>query len=286
MNTAIVLAGGSGRRMNSDIPKQYMMLKGKPVIYYSLKAFQDNLHIDDIILVTSDHYIEYVKKNILDDTLDKVSKVIQGGVERYDSVWEGLKCIKESGYVFIHDGARPCISQKLINDCYEAVVEDGACIAAVPVKDTIKIADSEGYAAKTPDRNTLWQINKTEVNSLLKDVDVYVSLHRSEGFGLVMAEAMYLGTPVIATAWSGNTEFMNDHTACMVGYDMIELDKDYDVFKKGNVWADAHIDEAADYMVRLYEDKEYYNTKVVNGQAYAREHLGVVILFEIGRAHV
>lgn len=117
------------------------------------------------------------------------------------------------------------------------------------------------------------QINKTEVNSLLKDVDVYVSLHRSEGFGLVMAEAMYLGTPVIATAWSGNTEFMNDHTACMVGYDMIELDKDYDVFKKGNVWADAHIDEAADYMVRLYEDKEYYNTKVVNGQAYAREHL-------------
>ena len=158
MNTAIVLAGGSGRRMNSDIPKQYMMLKGKPVIYYSLKAFQDNLHIDDIILVTSDHYIEYVKKNILDDTLDKVSKVIQGGVERYDSVWEGLKCIKESGYVFIHDGARPCISQKLINDCYEAVVEDGACIAAVPVKDTIKIADSEGYAAKTPDRNTLWQI--------------------------------------------------------------------------------------------------------------------------------
>ena len=117
------------------------------------------------------------------------------------------------------------------------------------------------------------QINKTEVNSLLKDVDVYVSLHRSEGFGLVMAEAMYLGTPVIATAWSGNTEFMNDDTACMVGYDMIELDKDYDVFKKGNVWADAHIDEAADYMVRLYEDKEYYNTKAVNGQAYAREHL-------------
>ena len=69
MNTAIVLAGGSGRRMNSDIPKQYMMLKGKPVIYYSLKAFQDNLHIDDIILVTSDHYIEYVKKNILDDNI-------------------------------------------------------------------------------------------------------------------------------------------------------------------------------------------------------------------------
>ena len=96
MNTAIVLAGGSGRRMNSDIPKQYMMLKGKPVIYYSLKAFQDNLHIDDIILETSDHNIEKVKNNILDHTHDKVSKVIQGGVERYESVREGHKCIKES----------------------------------------------------------------------------------------------------------------------------------------------------------------------------------------------
>ena len=177
MNTAIVLAGGSGRRMNSDIPKQYMMLKGKPVIYYSLKAFQDNLHIDDIILVTSDHYIEYVKKNILDDTLDKVSKVIQGGVERY---------------VFIHDGARPCISQKLINDCYEAVVEDGACIAAVPVKDTIKIADSEGYAAKTPDRNTLWQIQTPQVFEYDIIKSAYSSLYRSGRFNGVTDDAMVL----------------------------------------------------------------------------------------------
>ena len=73
-------------------------------------------------------------------------------------------------------------------------------------------------------------LNKTEVNSLIADVDVYVSLHRSEGFGLVMAEAMYVGTPVIATNWSGNTEFMNSDTACMVGYDMKELDKDFEPF--------------------------------------------------------
>ena len=69
--------------------------------------------------------------------------------------------------------------------------------------------------------------------------------------GLVMAESMYVGTPVIATDWSGNTEFMNSDTACMVGYDMIELDKDYEPFKKGNVWADAHVDEAK----RLYEKR-------------------------------
>ena len=158
MNTAIVLAGGSGKRMNSDIPKQYLMLAGKPVIYYSLKAFQDNSHIDDIILVTAEEYIDYAKENILDKTLSKVSMVIQGGMERYDSVYKGLQCIKEPGYVFIHDGARPCISQKLIDDCYTNVVKNGACIAAVPVKDTIKIADAEGFAAETPDRSTLWQI--------------------------------------------------------------------------------------------------------------------------------
>lgn len=117
------------------------------------------------------------------------------------------------------------------------------------------------------------QLNKKEVNSLLADVDVYVSLHRSEGFGLVMAEAMYVGTPVIATNWSGNTEFMNSETACMVGYDMIELDKDYEPFKKGNVWADAHVDEAADYMRKLYEDKAFYKKIADNGQQFAKEHL-------------
>lgn len=116
-------------------------------------------------------------------------------------------------------------------------------------------------------------MGRCEVNTLLADVDVYVSLHRSEGFGLVMAESMYVGTPVIATDWSGNTEFMNSDTACMVGYDMIELDKDYEPFKKGNVWADAHVDEAADYMRRLYEDKDFYERIAGNGQKYAREHL-------------
>ena len=116
-------------------------------------------------------------------------------------------------------------------------------------------------------------MGRCEVNTLLEDVDVYVSLHRSEGFGLVMAESMYVGTPVIATDWSGNTEFMNNDTACMVGYDMIELNKDYEPFKKGNVWADAHVDEAADYMRRLYEDKDFYERIAGNGQKYAREHL-------------
>lgn len=192
MNTAIVLAGGSGKRMNSDIPKQYLLLSGKPVIYYSLKAFQDNPHIDNIILVTAEAYIDYVRENILDETLSKVSQVIQGGRERYDSVFKGLCCIKEPGYVFIHDGARPCISQKLIDDCYANVVKNGACIAAVPVKDTIKIADAEGYAAKTPDRSTLWQIQTPQVFQYDIIKGAYDDLYASGRFDGVTDDAMVL----------------------------------------------------------------------------------------------
>ena len=192
MNTAIVLAGGSGKRMNSDIPKQYLMLAGKPVIYYSLKAFQDNSHIDNIILVTAEEYIDYAKENILDKTLSKVSMVIQGGMERYDSVYKGLQCIKEPGYVFIHDGARPCISQKLIDDCYTNVVKNGACIAAVPVKDTIKIADAEGFAAETPDRSTLWQIQTPQVFRYDIIKESYDKLYAGGRFNGVTDDAMVL----------------------------------------------------------------------------------------------
>lgn len=114
---------------------------------------------------------------------------------------------------------------------------------------------------------------KEEMNSLVECVDAYVSLHRAEGFGLVMGEAMYLGTPCVATNWSGNVEFMNSDVACMVGYDMIQLDYDLDPFKKGYKWADANVNEAADYMQKLVYDKEYYNKIRSGATSYAREHL-------------
>ena len=154
--------------------------------------------------------------------------------------------------------------------------EDGRCISLLKIMLTNYCIYDCAYCINRRSNDIYYMcghMGRCEVNTLLADVDVYVSLHRSEGFGLVMAESMYVGTPVIATDWSGNTEFMNSDTACMVGYDMIELDKDYEPFKKGNVWADAHVDEAADYMRRLYEDKDFYERIAGNGQKYAREHL-------------
>ncbi|SCP95746.1 glycosyltransferase family 4 protein [Anaerobium acetethylicum] len=101
-------------------------------------------------------------------------------------------------------------------------------------------------------------LEKMQVNSLIKEVDVFCSLHRAEGFGLVMAEAMLVGTPVIATDWSSNTEFMNRDVACMVGYRYVEIQEDDGHYKKGNRWAEADTDQAASCMRKLYEDRNFH----------------------------
>ena len=99
--------------------------------------------------------------------------------------------------------------------------------------------------------------SKEEFNSLVKCVDAYVSLHRAEGFGLVMAEAMLLGTPVIATNWSANTEFMDQNTACMVDAEVVELEQDYPPYHAGDHWAQPDEKQASQWMRRLYEDAAF-----------------------------
>ena len=120
---AIVLAAGKGSRMKSKIQKQYMELKGYPVLYYSLKAFEDSV-VDDIILVTGKDEISYCREEIVNRYhVTKVKKIIAGGKERYLSVLNAILAIKEENYqrVLIHDGARPLISQEIINRCIEGI---------------------------------------------------------------------------------------------------------------------------------------------------------------------
>ena len=163
--TAIVLSAGSGSRMRSSVPKQYMDLLGKPVLYYSLFAFQTS-DVDEIILVTGAKDIEYCRKQIVDKySLTKVKHIVPGGDERYKSVYEGLKAAKGADYILIHDGARPMLDKDIITRSMISVKKDRACVVAVPVKDTIKIVDEDNYAVSTPDRSTLWQVQTPQTFS-------------------------------------------------------------------------------------------------------------------------
>lgn len=112
--TAIILSAGTGSRMKSNMPKQYMELLGQPVIYYSIKAFEDS-PVDEIVIVCSADYIEYFRHSIIEKYgFKKVKAIVQGGKERYNSVYEGLKAANGTDYVLIHDGARPLVDNEII----------------------------------------------------------------------------------------------------------------------------------------------------------------------------
>lgn len=153
--TTIVLAAGSGSRMKSKTKKQFMEIKGKPVIWYSLFEFEKS-RVDEIILVTGKEDIDYCKKEIVEKyNLKKIKNVVAGGSERYESVYNGLKEVT-GNIVLIHDGARPLINNEIIERSIEGTIKSDACVVGVPVKDTIKRANKEGYIIDTPNRSELW----------------------------------------------------------------------------------------------------------------------------------
>lgn len=173
--SAIILAAGQGKRMNSPVAKQFLTLCGKPIIYYSLKAFNES-SVDEIILVTGKDQIDYCRENIVGKyDFNKVVKIVEGGKERYDSVYRGLLNVGEADFVLIHDGARPFISTGLIEEIIEKVAEYHACIIGLPVKETIKEVDSQGFITATPSRDLLWSAQTPqafEFTSLKKAFDI------------------------------------------------------------------------------------------------------------------
>lgn len=168
---AVILAAGAGKRMQSDIKKQFLQINEKPVIWYSLETFQKSF-IDEIVLVVSEEDITYCKKEIVEKFgFTKVKQIVAGGKERYHSVSAGIESLFSCDYVFIHDGARPVLTEEILERAYEEVQKCNACVVGMPVKDTIKIADREGYIDKTPDRNLVWTIQTPQVfsYSLIKE---------------------------------------------------------------------------------------------------------------------
>ncbi len=165
-NIAVVLAAGQGKRMNSQTAKQYLLLKGKPVIWYSLRAFEECPFIDEIILVAAEKDIDYCRQYIVEQYgFRKVSRIVAGGKERYYSVYNGLRAITDCTFVYIHDGARPFLTQDILKRAREAVCTYQACVVGMPVKDTIKICDKDGFSVQTPDRSVVWQVQTPQVFS-------------------------------------------------------------------------------------------------------------------------
>ena len=168
---AVVLAAGKGKRMHSAVQKQFLMLGGKPVIFYSLEQFEQCPFINEIVLVTGEEEIDYCRKEIVEKfDFQKVKKIVAGGAERFLSVYNGLKACT-CDFVYIHDGARPFVDQAILERTREDVKRYGACVAGMPVKDTIKISDGDGYADVTPPRSRVWMVQTPQVfaYSCIKD---------------------------------------------------------------------------------------------------------------------
>lgn len=180
-HVGIVMSAGKGLRAGGDIPKQYRMLLGKPVLYFCLKAMQDSF-IDEIIIVSGTGDENYVKENIVDPFgFTKVSKIVVGGDERQDSVYAGLKAVETSDsetYVYIQDGARPMLSMDILNRAKEDVLKYKSAVVGVKSKDTVKISDKDGFVEKTPVRDLVWNIQTPqafEYSLIMKAYDLMMS---------------------------------------------------------------------------------------------------------------
>jgi len=191
--TVIIAAGGSSSRMGQD--KIFTQLCGKPVLLYSLKAFQKAESIDEIIVVANPEKHEQVRELCKNNNLTKVNSVIAGGGDRSESVRNGLEAItNQKGIVAIHDGARPLVTVELINEVIKAAKIYKAAIPVVAVRDTIKEADG-GFITSTPDRSKLYQaqtpqafdlelyrkacnscLSATDDSSLIEQLDIKVKI--------------------------------------------------------------------------------------------------------------
>ena len=187
--TAILLAAGAGRRMRgvkSDVAKQYMPILDKPVIWYALQTFEESRIIDDVILVVGRYEVDYARENVVEKYgFRKVDRIIEGGKERYLSVRKALRLIEEDdlthsnrdGYIFIHDGARPFVTEEMLEAAYQGAVEMGASCAAAPVKDTIKVRDKWCRKVKeTLDRRNLYAVQTPQVFFTPLIIEAYKTL--------------------------------------------------------------------------------------------------------------
>ena len=153
------MAAGSGSRMGTQIPKQFLDVRNKSVLAHTVEKFQNNSCISEIVIVTREEYISFCGNMAKEYGFFKVTAIVAGGATRQISVANGIAQLGEDiDNVFIHDGARPMISDEVITKCALSLEQECACAVGVPMKDTIKYSDNGSYIDRTVDRSHLWQI--------------------------------------------------------------------------------------------------------------------------------
>jgi len=174
-NVAVILAAGKGKRMGANKNKQFLEIKEKPILYYTLKAFSNCNLIDEIILVAAKDEIEYCRKEIIERyRFDKVTSIVSGGKERQHSVLNGLLAIENCNIVIIHDGARPFVDNNIINTGIMYAEKYGAVACGVKPKDTIKVKNECGFSINTPDRESLFAVQTPQSFKY----DIILSCHK------------------------------------------------------------------------------------------------------------
>lgn len=159
MNGVVIVAAGSGSRMKRDINKQFIKLDGKEIIAYTIEKFYKSEDIDDIVIVIKENEEKYFIENIINKYGFDNIKLAYGGKERQDSVYNGIKKLNRNcEIVLIHDGARPFVNEDIIKNSIKETKENNAVVVGVPVKDTIKVVDSDGNIVDTPNRSLLWSV--------------------------------------------------------------------------------------------------------------------------------
>ena len=184
MNGVVIVAAGTGSRMNIGINKQFIKLEGKEIIAYTIEKFYNNSNIEDIVVVVKEDESEFFKKEILVKYNFKNVKIAYGGKERQDSVYNGLKLLDEKcDVVLIHDGARPFVSDKIIDKSIEEAKEHKAIVVGVPVKDTIKVIDNDKNIVDTPNRSVLWAVQTPQTFDYNILIDAYKDAFKNKFYG-------------------------------------------------------------------------------------------------------
>jgi len=181
ITAALIPAAGRGQRMGLDVEKQFLQLRGKPLLAYTLAQFEATPDIDRIVVIVPQGRETFCYQEIVEpEGFRKVTHIIAGADTRQLSVMAGFRCLDEDvEIVVIHDGARPFVTPSLIRAAIEAAIQDGSAVAAIPESDTLKRVSGEGTVIETVDRRNLWRAQTPQAfqRSILQRALAYATQH-------------------------------------------------------------------------------------------------------------